>query len=294
MDAVTLFRPVGAAELDLIRDSGWRAFPPRLPEQPIFYPVLDEEYAVQIARDWNTRDGGTGFVLRFQILRDYLTHYEIQTVGSRIHREYWIPAENLPEFNKSIVGTIQVVHRFENQASRPVSHQAVVLEGKDAIDFANAHLRKIGSNPQTWETEFVDPTTDETWIMEYPQSEEHGGGSPRLRKMFHVAIPDEIKMLPPWAALAWDRAKILERELTSELPPAHVLAGRKFRALAARVDRDDVLFEIEGNSTTLAVVHLTHQRESNSNWPVTNLFNSWELWVREVLIPDHNEFTLGE
>lgn len=116
MDADVLFRPVGEAELDLIRESGWRAFPPRLPEQPIFYPVLDEQYAVQIARDWNTRDGGKGFVLRFHVLREYLTHYEIQTVGSRIHREYWIPAEDMTEFNRSIVGTIEVVHRFENRA----------------------------------------------------------------------------------------------------------------------------------------------------------------------------------
>jgi len=118
MDAVVLFRPVGEAELDLIRESGWRAFPPRLPEQPIFYPVLDEEYAVQIARDWNTRDGGKGFVLRFRVLGEYLTHFEIQTVGSRIHREFWIPAEDLTEFNRSIVGRIEVVHRFENPAPR--------------------------------------------------------------------------------------------------------------------------------------------------------------------------------
>ena len=48
-----LYRPVGTEELDLIRASGFSAFPPRLPEQPIFYPVLTEEYAVQIARDWN-------------------------------------------------------------------------------------------------------------------------------------------------------------------------------------------------------------------------------------------------
>jgi hypothetical protein len=38
-DAIALFRPTGERELALIRESGWRAFPPRLPEQPIFYPV---------------------------------------------------------------------------------------------------------------------------------------------------------------------------------------------------------------------------------------------------------------
>jgi hypothetical protein len=52
-DFVILWRPVGPAELELIRNAAMRAFPPRLPEQPIFYPVLSEEYAIKIARDWN-------------------------------------------------------------------------------------------------------------------------------------------------------------------------------------------------------------------------------------------------
>jgi hypothetical protein len=71
METTTLYRPVGEAELELIRASGWREFPPRLPEQPIFYPVLNREYATQIARDWNTRDGGIGFVLRFEVDTEY-------------------------------------------------------------------------------------------------------------------------------------------------------------------------------------------------------------------------------
>src|SRR5215472_9357758 len=99
MDLAVLFRPVGEAELALIGESGWKAFPPRLPDQPIFYPVLEEEYAIQIAREWNTRDGGKGFVLRFRVKSDYLAEFQVQTVGSRIHREYWIPAEGLAEFN---------------------------------------------------------------------------------------------------------------------------------------------------------------------------------------------------
>jgi hypothetical protein len=113
MNVTELFRPVGEVELSLIRDNGWRAFPPRLPEQPIFYPVLDEQYAIQIARDWNTRDGGKGFVLRFQVKREFLSRYEVQNVGARNHREYWIPAEDLPEFNRDIVGTIEIIHTFE-------------------------------------------------------------------------------------------------------------------------------------------------------------------------------------
>ncbi len=112
MSTITLFRPVGGAELALIRDSGWSAFPPRLPEQPIFYPVLEEEYAIQIARDWNTRDGGTGYVLRFQVEVEYIAQFPIQIAGSRIHREYWIPAKELAEFNRHIVGQIEIFKEY--------------------------------------------------------------------------------------------------------------------------------------------------------------------------------------
>ena len=106
--SVTLYRPTGEKELALIRESGWRAFPPRLPDQPIFYPVLNEEYATQIARDWNTKDGGTGYVLKFQVDADFLSRYQVQTVGASVHQEYWIPAEDLDEFNRHLVGRIEV------------------------------------------------------------------------------------------------------------------------------------------------------------------------------------------
>jgi hypothetical protein len=108
---VTLFRPTGEKELAQIRDSGWKCFPPRLPDQPIFYPVLNEEYATQIARDWNTRDG-TGYVLRFEVDADFLAGYAVRTVGSRVHEEYWIPAEDLAEFNRHLAGPIEVVSTF--------------------------------------------------------------------------------------------------------------------------------------------------------------------------------------
>jgi hypothetical protein len=113
MDETTiLFRPVGAREFELIRETGFTAFPPRLPEQPIFYPVLNEEYAVQIARDWNAKQHGAGYVTRFRVRNDYLSRYEVQTVGGSTHCEYWIPAEALAEFNHNIVGPIEVIAEF--------------------------------------------------------------------------------------------------------------------------------------------------------------------------------------
>ncbi|RWO58350.1 MAG: hypothetical protein EOS14_19975 [Mesorhizobium sp.] len=117
MDTVTLWRPVGPKEL--IEKSGMRAFPPRLPEQPIFYPVLSEAYAVQIARDWNVSANGSGFVTRFDVLKDFLDRYQIERAGSKALREYWIPAEDLPEFNRAIVGGIKVTAVFGKDANQP-------------------------------------------------------------------------------------------------------------------------------------------------------------------------------
>lgn len=118
IDTVTLWRPVGPKELKLIEKSGMRAFPPRLPEQPIFYPVLSEAYAVQIARDWNVPASGSGFVTRFEVLKDFLDRYQIEHAG-KAHREYWIPAEDLPEFNRAIVGGIKVTAAFGKDANPP-------------------------------------------------------------------------------------------------------------------------------------------------------------------------------
>lgn len=113
MKTVTPFRPVGPKELELIAASGWKEFPPRLPGQPIFYPVTNEEYAVQIARDWNTKESGAGYVTKFNVRAEYLGRYSVEKVGGAIHTEYWIPAEDLAEFNSNIVGLIEVIARFE-------------------------------------------------------------------------------------------------------------------------------------------------------------------------------------
>lgn len=115
MKTITLYRPVGQRELELIAESGHRAFPPRLPEQPIFYPVLNREYAEQIAREWNTRDersGFRGYVVEFEVDAEYLNRFEVKKVGGANHLEYWIPAEELAKFNRHIAGAIRVVAEF--------------------------------------------------------------------------------------------------------------------------------------------------------------------------------------
>ena len=114
-EVTTLYRPVGQAEFDLIRATGFSRFPPRLTQQPFFYPVLSERYATQIARDWNTKDessGFVGYVLRFRLRTDFLGNYEVHTVGSAEHQEYWIPADDLQTMNESIAGPIELISEF--------------------------------------------------------------------------------------------------------------------------------------------------------------------------------------
>ncbi len=113
LETTIMYRPVGPKELELIAAAGYREFPPRLPEQPIFYPVLNEEYARQIAREWNVPAGGSGYVTRFAVRKEFLARYREQQVGASIHREVWIPAEELAEMNRNIVGLIDVIAEYK-------------------------------------------------------------------------------------------------------------------------------------------------------------------------------------
>jgi hypothetical protein len=108
-----LYRPVGLEELELVAQSDFKAFPPRLSHQPIFYPVLNFEYAAQIARDWNTKSPPfAGFVTKFELDNDYAQKFDIHLVGSKMHQELWVPAEELEEFNRHIIGKISIVASY--------------------------------------------------------------------------------------------------------------------------------------------------------------------------------------
>jgi len=113
-NTIVLYRPVGPEELALIRDSGWARFPPRLPEQPIFYPVENEECARQIARDWNVKSSGQGHVLRCAVDAAFLERYPVHQVGTAVHRERWIPAEDIDAFNDAIVGPIELIASYRS------------------------------------------------------------------------------------------------------------------------------------------------------------------------------------
>lgn len=123
-EIITLYRPTGRRELALVRENGYRAWPPRLPEQPIFYPVTTEDYAIKIAREWNSKGAShkyLGYVTRFAVRADFLRRYDVQLAGGRACQEYWIPAEELPTFNENIVGVIEVVREYRHGAEVPVS-----------------------------------------------------------------------------------------------------------------------------------------------------------------------------
>lgn len=128
-----LWRPVGLAEMALVFDSGMQAFPPRLPAQPIFYPVMNEAYASQIARNWNTKESPyAGYVLRFEITDDYGQMFEPHTVGDSSHRELWIPADRLSELNQKISGPITAERAFFGPAFMGDIPKRFGLAGKDA------------------------------------------------------------------------------------------------------------------------------------------------------------------
>ncbi len=95
----------------------------------------------------------------------------------------------------------------------------------------------------------------------------------------------------PYSAIDEERRNSVEKELERELPIDHVLAGRSIRAVAARADHDDILFEVLGMG--YAVVHLTWSghRESNPAWPSTQLFSSLQDWRERGMTPDHEDYS---
>lgn len=115
-ETITMYRPVGPKELKLLEETGFTRWPPRLPEQPIFYPVTNEQYAIEIATRWNVKDDGIGYVTRFAVRSSFMQRYEIQTVGDAHHTEWWVPAEELEQLNDNIVGAIEVIGEYRKQA----------------------------------------------------------------------------------------------------------------------------------------------------------------------------------
>ncbi len=56
------------------------------------------------------------------------------------------------------------------------------LHGTEAVKYATERLTKVKSDANGWTIDYVDDATGDVWVMDYPNSELHGGGSPRLRR----------------------------------------------------------------------------------------------------------------
>ena len=112
-ETVTLYRPTGPEELKLVEESGFKRWPPRLPGQPIFYPVTNEKYAKEIATRWNTKDSGVGYVTKFEVKSEFMSRYKIEQVGAAHHTEWWVPDAELPELNDNIVGHIEIIGEYK-------------------------------------------------------------------------------------------------------------------------------------------------------------------------------------
>lgn len=112
IETVEMFRPTGSKELELVKQSGYKKWPVRLPGQPIFYPVTNKKYAEEIAVKWNVPESGAGYVTRFYVKKFFMDRYEIQVVGASYHAEWWVPAEDLEELNNNIVGQIEVIEEY--------------------------------------------------------------------------------------------------------------------------------------------------------------------------------------
>lgn len=122
MKTITLYRPVGLKEMELIATSNYTQFPQRLAWQPIFYPVMNQQYAEQIAREWNTVDEFSdycGIVTAFDVDEIYLQKFEVQNVGDKTHNEIWIPSEEMNLFNDKIFGEIRIVNGFFGDQYKP-------------------------------------------------------------------------------------------------------------------------------------------------------------------------------
>ncbi len=111
MTTITCYRPLGEKELKLVAASGFTKWPPRLPEQPIFYPVTNEQYAIELTK-WNITDFGAGYVSKFDVKKAFMDRYPIKCVGAKSHTEWWVPAEELEELNQNIVGKIEIIGEY--------------------------------------------------------------------------------------------------------------------------------------------------------------------------------------
>jgi hypothetical protein len=97
---------------------------------------------------------------------------------------------------------------------------------------------------------------------------------------------NNLEWLEPWHQQ--DLSGLLA-ELGREVSVNPPLFGIKATPIA-RGDGDDVLFYLHNYKVPLAVVHLTGQKESSSDFPFTNFYSSIEDFVKNCMKSDHENY----
>ena len=150
------YRPISIAEFKLVYEGGMRGFPPRKPDQPIFYPVLDRRYACEIAEKWNATSGEfAGFVTEFHVNDEYARRFPRRQVGEARHAELWVPAEQLDEFNRNIAHPIHVVDAFFGKSYRGLVPEKFGLKGRGATEQIAALARTLRPSPMDFRCEVL-------------------------------------------------------------------------------------------------------------------------------------------
>lgn len=151
-----LFRPTGLRELRLVLERDLAGWPARLPDQPIFYPVTNVAYAEQIAREWNTKSElRAGYVTEFEVDDAYASQFERKVVGNRTHEELWVPAEQLADFNRHILGKIRVLSAFFGDNFAGLIPTGGDLRGKVAREQLSVLAGQFASSVQDFQREIT-------------------------------------------------------------------------------------------------------------------------------------------
>ena len=237
VETTILYRPVGPKELELIAASGYTQFPSRLPGQPIFYPVLNEAYAKQIARDWNVPASGAGYVLRFAVRKSFAERYAIRTVGTAVHQELWVPAEELGELNRNIVGLLEIIAEFTIEPKTAEMKRILFCRVKEPYgEFSNFAPYPVKLRGRTW------PTTEHFFQAQKFAGSEHEDVIRKARSPMTAAHLGRSRKLP--LRKDWESAKdnimreALRAKFTQHADLRALLLGTGDAVLVERAAKD--------------------------------------------------------
>ncbi len=101
-----------------------------------------------------------------------------------------------------------------------------------------------------------------------------------------------LQLLTPWEPIDPVDSGRFEDEYAVEIGKAHPLYGVPVKAVARRIDCDDVLFELLRHLCEYAVVHLTWsgREESDPRWPSCDIYADEADLMEHCIRPTHQEY----